>query len=103
MTLLTKQEIERAEDAARHSYRHHMSSVRGQLITQLDSYDYHLIKAVESAVIEKIKAQGVVAWLHEQRLESDVVTTAVKQVWGKVPTGNLAAYSVPLYRLPEGD
>ena len=60
-------------------------------------------RAIESTVIEKIKAQGAVAWLHEQRLESDVVTTAVKQVWGKVPTGNLAAYSVPLYRLPEGD
>ena len=61
-------------------------------------------RAIESAVIEKIKAQGAVAWLHEQRLESDVVTTAVKQVWGKVPTGNLSAYSVPLYKLPsEGD
>ena len=59
MSLLTEQEIERAEDAARHSYRHHMSSVRGQLITQLDSYDYHLIKAIEAAVVKKLKAQGV--------------------------------------------
>ena len=103
MSLLTEQEIERAEDAARHSYRHHMSSVRGQLITQLDSYDYHLIKAIEAAVIEKIKAQGAVAWLHRDRPESDVVTTKFKHVWGEAVVGSLALYDIPLYRLPEGE
>ena len=92
--MLTEQEIERAEDAARHSYRHHMSSVRGQLITQLDSYDYHLIKAVESAVIEKIKAQGAVAWAATSE-EGIVEALGFNQ--------SKSRFTVPIYKLPEGD
>ena len=60
-------------------------------------------RAIESAVLAKIKAQGEVAWLHRQRTDSDVVTTAVKHVWGNVAVGSLAAYDIPLYKLPEGD
>ncbi len=60
-------------------------------------------RAIESKVIQKIKAQGAVAWLHSQRTDSDVVTDAVKSVWGKVAVGSLALYSIPLYKLPEGD
>lgn len=60
-------------------------------------------RAIEAKVIEKIKAQGEVAWLHRQRTDSDVITTAVKHVWGNVAVGSLAAYDIPLYRLPEGD
>ena len=60
-------------------------------------------RAIEVKVIEKIKAQGPVAWLHEQRTDSDVITTAVKHVWGNVAVGSLAAYDIPLYRLPEGE
>ena len=59
-------------------------------------------RAIESAVLAKIKAQGPVAWLHNQRTDSDVVTDAVKSVWGKAAVGSLATYSVPLYKLPEG-
>ena len=65
--------------------------------------DIRLVRAIESAVIEKIKAQGEVAWLHRQRTDSDVITTAVKHVWGNVAVGSLAAYDIPLYRLPEGE
>ena len=61
------------------------------------------VALIEAAVIEKIKVQGEVAWLHRQRTDSDVVTTAVKHVWGNVAVGSLAAYDIPLYRLPEGD
>lgn len=60
-------------------------------------------RAIEAAVIEKIKSQGEVAWLHRQRTDSDVITTAVKHVWGNVAVGSLATYDIPLYRLPEGD
>ena len=68
-----------------------------------ENSDRALILAAQKAVIEKIKAQGEVAWLHRQRTDSDVVTTAVKHVWGNVAVGSLAAYDIPLYRLPEGD
>ena len=60
-------------------------------------------RAIEAKVIEKIKAQGPSAWLHCERKDSDVVTDAVKYVWGKVAVGSLALYDIPLYRLPEGD
>ena len=63
--------------------------------------DIRLVRAIESAVIEKITAQGAVAWLHRDRPESDVVTTKVKHVWGKAAVGSLALYDIPLYRLPE--
>ena len=59
--------------------------------------------SIESAVIEKIKAQGPEAWLHRDRSESDVVTTKVKHVWGKAAVGSLALYDIPLYRLTEGE
>ena len=65
--------------------------------------DKALILAAQKAIITKIKAHGPVAWLHEQRTDSDVITTAVKHVWGNVAVGSLAAYDIPLYRLPEGD
>ena len=67
------------------------------------SQEGEIARAVEAEVIKKIKAQGEVAWLHRQRTDSDVVTTAVKHVWGNVAVGSLAAYDIPLYRLPEGD
>ena len=60
-------------------------------------------RAIESAVIKKIKAQGPEAWLHRDRSESDVVTTKFKHVWGEAVAGSLALYDIPLYRLPEGE
>ena len=50
--------------------------------------------------IEQMERQEPVAWLHESRRDSDVVTDAVKHVWGKVAVGSMAAYSIPLYTLP---
>ena len=85
MSLLTEQEIE------------------GLYHTELDRRELSFARAVEAKVIEKIKVQGVTAWLHHERQESDVVTDAVKHVWGKVAIGSLALYDIPLYRLPEGD
>ena len=52
------------------------------------------------AKIERMEKQEPVAWLHESRRDSDVVTDAVKHVWGKVAVGSMAAYSIPLYALP---
>lgn len=72
-------------------------------------YDLQKEQAIQEAIIEirelraKIKAmeqQEPVAWLHETRRDSDVVTDAVKHVWGKAVVGSLAAYSIPLYLAP---
>ena len=72
-------------------------------------YDLQKEQAIQEAIIEirelraKIKAmeqQKPVAWLHETRRDSDVVTDAVKHVWGKAVVGALAAYSIPLYLAP---
>lgn len=52
------------------------------------------------AKIEQMERQEPVAWLHETRRDSDVVTDAVKHVWGKAAVGSMAAYSIPLYALP---
>ena len=48
----------------------------------------------------EMEQQEPVAWMHETRRDSDVVTDAVKHVWGKVAVGSMAAYSIPLYTLP---
>jgi len=42
-----------------------------------------------------------VAWLHENRQDSDVITHAVKNVWNGVVVGKMAQYSIPLYS-PKG-
>ena len=52
------------------------------------------------AKIEAMEKQEPVAWLHESRRDSDVVTSAVKHVWGKAAVGSMAAYSIPLYTSP---
>ena len=85
MSLLTEQEIE------------------DLYYTELDRRELSFARAIETKVIEKIKAQGAVAWLHCERQDADVVTDAVKHVWGKAVVGSLALYDIPLYRLPEGD
>ena len=42
-----------------------------------------------------------VAWLHDHRQDSDVITDAVKNVWNGVVVGKMAQYSIPLYA-PKG-
>ena len=52
------------------------------------------------AKIEAMEKQEPVAWLHESRRDSDVVTSAVKHVWQRARPMSLAAYSIPLYLAP---
>lgn len=52
------------------------------------------------AKIEEMEQQEPVAWLHESRRDSDVVTSAVKHVWQRARPMSLAAYSIPLYLAP---
>ena len=42
--------FEKIERAARASYRHHQSSIRGQQLTRADSYESHLIWAAQQHV-----------------------------------------------------
>ena len=65
--------------------------------------DMNLLRDNNTALrarIEAMEQQEPFAWLHESRRDSDVVTSAVKHVWGKVAVGSLAAYSIPLYLAP---
>ena len=66
----------------------------------------HRLEAAEKerdalrAKVEAMERQEPVAWLHESRRDSDVVTSAVKHVWGKAAVGSMTAYSIPLYLAP---
>jgi hypothetical protein len=50
---LTDDEIERAELAAGQSYRRHTSSIKGQIVTPADGYEWHLIHSIQDALIAK--------------------------------------------------
>ena len=52
------------------------------------------------ARIREMERQEPVAWLHETRRDSDVVTNAVKHVWQRARPMSLASYSIPLYLAP---
>lgn len=52
------------------------------------------------AKIAAMEQQEPVAWLHETRRDSDVVTSAVKHVWQRARPMSLASYSIPLYLAP---
>ncbi len=52
------------------------------------------------AKIAAMEQQEPVAWLHESRRDSDVVTSAVKQVWQRARPMSLASYTIPLYLAP---
>lgn len=49
-----------------------------------------------TALRQRIADAPVVAWLHEVRQDSDVITNAVKHVWGGVAVGKEAQYTIPL-------
>lgn len=52
------------------------------------------------AKVAEMEQQEPVAWLHESRRDSDVVTSAVKHVWQRARPMSLASYSIPLYLAP---
>ena len=49
------------------------------------------------AKITEMEKQKPVAWLHETRRDSDVVTNAVKCMWQRARPMSLASYTIPLY------
>lgn len=53
-----------------------------------------------AALRQRIADAPVVAWLHEVRRDSDVITDQVRHLWGRVPVavGKEAHYTIPLIR-----
>ena len=90
MSLLTEQEITQVvRDAA-----------NGSAIRRDGSTSYSIARAIEAKarakLIEEIKAQGPVVWM------ADSGTTVTNEDVGYTPNWT-DYYTVPLYRLPEGD
>ncbi len=54
---LTDALIDQIESAARASFRRHQSSIKGQLLTAADNYDWHLLHAAYQAGIHAMRAQ----------------------------------------------
>ena len=54
---LTDALIDQIESAARASFRRHQSSIRGQILTAADNYDWHLLHAAYQAGIHAMRAQ----------------------------------------------
>ena len=82
--------VERERDALLTAVRHEADCVEAAMAE---------IKSLR-AKIEAMERQEPVAWLHETRRDSDVVTSAVKHVWQRARPMSLAAYSIPLYLAP---
>ena len=54
---LTDALIDQIESAARASFRRHQSSIKGQILTAADNYDWHLLHAAYQAGIHAMRAQ----------------------------------------------
>lgn len=54
---LTDTLIDQIESAARASFRRHQSSIKGQILTAADNYDWHLLHAAYQAGIHAMRAQ----------------------------------------------
>jgi len=50
---LTAEEIEAADLVARNYYRRHRGNAGGQMFNPADNYEYHLINAIQDAMIKK--------------------------------------------------
>ena len=89
MALLTEQEImEIVREAA-----------RGSATRRDGSTSQKIARAIESKVIEKIKAQGPVGY----GLFVDGKRVSIGQYRSSMSIGKKQVRSQPLYRLPEGD
>ena len=49
--------IDQIESAARASFRRHQSSIKGQILTAADNYDWHLLHAAYQAGIHAMRRQ----------------------------------------------
>ena len=61
--------IDQIESAARASFQRHRRSVRGQILTAADNYDWHLLHAAYQAGIHTLRAQLAEAQRDAERLD----------------------------------
>ena len=61
--------IDQIESAARASFRRHQSSIKGQILTAADNYDWHLLHAAYQAGIHAMRAQLAEAQRDAERLD----------------------------------
>ena len=54
---VTDELIDQIESTARASFRRHQGSIKGQLLTAADTYDWHLLHAAYQAGIHAMRAQ----------------------------------------------
>ncbi len=47
---------------------------------------------------ESPENEGAVAWLHDERPDSDAITDTVKRLWLRVRPAMVEHYTIPLYR-----
>ena len=66
---LTDTRINQIESAARASFRRHQSSIKGQILTAADNYDWHLLHAAYQAGIHAMRAQLAEAQRDAERLD----------------------------------
>ena len=66
---LTDERIAQIESVARASFRRHQSSIKGQMLTAADNYDWHLLHAAHKAGIDTLRAQLAKAQRDEERLD----------------------------------
>ena len=82
---LTDALIDQIESAARASFRRHKSSIKGQILTAADNYDWHLLHAAYQAGIHAMRAQLADARNRAMRLADayavmDIETEGIKAV-----------------------
>ena len=66
---LTDALIDQIESAARASFRRHQDSIKGQLLTAADNFDWHLLHAAYQAGIHAMRAQLAEAQRDAERLD----------------------------------
>ena len=66
---LTDALIDHIESAARASFRRHQSSIKGQILTAADNYDWHLLHAAYQAGIHAMRRQLADAQRDAERLD----------------------------------
>lgn len=66
---LTDALIDQIESAARASFRRHQGSIKGQILTAADNYDWHLLHAAYQAGIHAMRAQLAEAQRDAERLD----------------------------------
>ncbi len=66
---LTDTLIDQIESAARASFRRHQDSIKGQLLTAADNFDWHLLHAAYQAGIHAMRAQLAEAQRDAERLD----------------------------------